>query len=139
MRRKLSAILGAILGSVVLAGGLLGGVAPASATPSAYGDVVLTIHQGEDTSAPVRAEVELWCDPDGGSHPDPAAACAALAAAGGDPAAISPTSGFCTAQYDPVTAVAQGYWSGGGQTISFRKTYGNACELRHAKAALFDF
>jgi len=135
MGRKLSAILGGL----VLAGSMLAGVVPAAATPSAYGNVVLTIHQGEDTSAPVRAEVELWCNPDGGSHPDPVAACAALDAAGGDPANISPTSGVCTAHYDPVTAVARGHWSGGVQTISFQQTYGNQCELRHAKASLFDF
>jgi len=134
MGRKLLAILG----SAVLAGTMLAGTARAVTMPPPYGHVLLTIHQGETTSGPLLAEAELWCNSDGGTHPDPAAACAALGAAGGDPANIPPTPGFCTMQYDPVTAVAQGYWQGGVQTISFQQTYGNACVLHHAKTPLFD-
>nr|WP_237535306.1 SSI family serine proteinase inhibitor [Streptomyces sp. SID3343] len=98
----------------------------------------MTVHQGQGTTGPVVAEAELWCHPDGGSHPTPAAACAALDAAGGDPQRIPARSGICPAVYAPVTAVATGHWRGGAQRIDFTRTYGNHCALRNAKPPLFD-
>jgi hypothetical protein len=128
----------ASLGCAVLSAALVGGVAPASATPPPFGHLRVTVHQGEHATGPVLAEAELWCHPDGGSHRDPAAACAVLDAAGGDPARIPARSGVCSAVYAPVTAVATGHWQGGAQRIDFTRTYGNACALHNAHAPLFD-
>lgn len=52
----------------------------------------------------------LTCDPPGGDHPDPAAACGALAAAG-DPFAPLPSDVVCAQQY------------GGDQTARISGTY----------------
>ncbi|WP_234352859.1 SSI family serine proteinase inhibitor [Streptomyces sp. NRRL B-1140] len=59
---------------------------------------------------------ELYCDPDGGSHPDPGGACAALRRDtrwGQDVFASAPEGGFCTMQYGgPATAHVTGTWAG---------------------------
>ncbi|MFD9935505.1 SSI family serine proteinase inhibitor [Streptomyces massasporeus] len=59
---------------------------------------------------------ELYCGPDGGSHPDPSGACAALERDtrwGQDVFAPAPEGGFCTMQYGgPATAHVTGTWAG---------------------------
>ncbi|MFJ8466342.1 SSI family serine proteinase inhibitor [Streptomyces swartbergensis] len=59
---------------------------------------------------------ELYCGPDGGSHPDPRGACAALERDtrwGKDVFAPAPEGGFCTMQYGgPATARVTGTWAG---------------------------
>ncbi|MGW5618495.1 SSI family serine proteinase inhibitor [Streptomyces sp. NPDC003877] len=59
---------------------------------------------------------ELYCGPDGGSHPDPRGACAALERDtrwGQDLFAPAPEGGFCTMQYGgPATAHVTGTWAG---------------------------
>ncbi|MFC9506598.1 SSI family serine proteinase inhibitor [Streptomyces sp. NPDC057002] len=59
---------------------------------------------------------ELYCGPDGGSHPDPRGACAALERDtrwGQETFAPAPQGGFCTMQYGgPATAHITGTWAG---------------------------
>ncbi|MFH9005787.1 SSI family serine proteinase inhibitor [Streptomyces afghaniensis] len=59
---------------------------------------------------------ELYCGPDGGSHPDPRGACTALQRDtrwGKDVFAPAPEGGFCTMQYGgPATARVTGTWAG---------------------------
>jgi hypothetical protein len=59
---------------------------------------------------------ELYCGPDGGSHPDPRGACAALERDtrwGQEAFAPAPKGGFCTMQYGgPATAHVTGTWAG---------------------------
>ncbi|MEV7080269.1 SSI family serine proteinase inhibitor [Streptomyces sp. NPDC093516] len=59
---------------------------------------------------------ELYCDPAGGSHPDPRGACATLQRDtrwGQDLFAPAPEGGFCTMQYGgPATAHVTGTWAG---------------------------
>ncbi|MER6911242.1 SSI family serine proteinase inhibitor [Streptomyces sp. NPDC000594] len=81
--------------------------------------------------------VRLQCDPPGGSHPRPLAACGELAEAGGDPDALAGEPGFCPLNHDPVTASAYGEFM--GQPLSWRKTFTNACALRRATTPVFDF
>ncbi|RCH99453.1 hypothetical protein CU098_011674 [Rhizopus stolonifer] len=70
----------------------------------------------------------LTCDPTGGSHPNPSAACAQLAAVNGNITQIPPTAGVaCTLQYDPVSVTVLGTY--GGRGISFQQTYGNSCTM----------
>src|SRR3954454_8322543 len=96
-------------GRIAVAGLLTGVVAGVlSAAPAANAAVartylVLTIRvTGEKTQ-----QATLWCDPPRGTHPHATGACAALADANGDPAALKPRPGnMCTAIYRPVVAAA---------------------------------
>jgi hypothetical protein len=65
-----------------------------------------------DTGAGAPTTWQLTCEPPGGTHPDPAAACAALAAGAG---ALEPPAKDqqCTQLYGgPQTAVVTGTWQG---------------------------
>ena len=98
----------------------------------------LTVSQGEapDPDTPRRAT--LQCDPPGGTHPSPAAACGRLAQAGGDPNRLdADPDTSCAAIYDPVTATAAGAWE--GRPVDWQRTYGNDCELQRATTPVFDF
>jgi len=69
----------------------------------------------------------LSCDPPGGTHPDPAAACAAIDAAR-DPFAPVPPDMMCTQQYGgPETATITGTWRGEQVNASYTRTDG--CEI----------
>ncbi|MEU0387196.1 SSI family serine proteinase inhibitor [Streptomyces chartreusis] len=69
-----------------------------------------------DTGGDADGTYELYCGPDGGSHPDPRGACAALKRDtrwGKDVFAPAPAGGFCTMQYGgPATARVTGTWAG---------------------------
>ena len=70
----------------------------------------------------------LTCSPDGGDHPDPAAACAALARAGVEAFAPTPRGVACTEQWGgPQVATAQGTVD--GEQISARFDRTNGCEI----------
>jgi hypothetical protein len=129
------------VGAAALAFGVVaavGAVAPAGATPPPYGHVLVTVYEGEDATGEPLASAELWCDPDAGSHPDPAAACAALEEADGDPDRLAGEPGPCTLEYVPVTATAEGYWHGGATPVTFERTYPNRCALHRETAPVFD-
>ncbi|MFI5896080.1 SSI family serine proteinase inhibitor [Actinoplanes sp. NPDC051513] len=81
--------------------------------------------------------VELECDPPGGSHPKAAEACAALAAAGGNPFAIEPAHHACFLVYSPVTVEVSGTWH--GRHIDWQFSYGNSCEMERALGVIVDF
>ncbi|GAA5077186.1 SSI family serine proteinase inhibitor [Nocardia iowensis] len=95
----------------------------------------LTVSAGESPGVnPTR--VTLTCDPPGGSHTDAAAACVALAAAGGDfDKLVGDPVAVCAQIYDPVTATATGTWQ--GKTIKWEKQFGNTCELRAKTTPVF--
>ncbi|WP_258724457.1 SSI family serine proteinase inhibitor [Cellulomonas sp. NS3] len=87
----------------------------------------LTIVLDETGSGDVRT-MTLTCDPVGGDHPDPAAACAALAAAG--PGAFDPPPGdaLCTQLFGgPQVAVVEGTVAGTAVNARFSRTDG--CEI----------
>ena len=97
--------------------------------PAAPGPVTasLTVTLDETGSGAVRT-LTLTCDPVGGDHPDPAAACAALAAAG--PAAFDPPPAdrMCTEQFGgPQVAVVEG--TVGGVPVSARFSRTDGCEI----------
>jgi subtilisin inhibitor-like len=81
--------------------------------------------------------VKLTCDPAGGGHPDPAAACAALAAADADMAKLPPGDRMCILLYQPVTAQLKGEWR--GRAVEWKHTYGNTCEMHRATGVVFAF
>jgi hypothetical protein len=75
----------------------------------------------------------LTCDPAGGDHPDPAAACAALAANGAAALPPVPKDRMCTQIYGgPDTATVTGTWNGQKVSATFKKT--NGCEINRWKA-----
>lgn len=87
----------------------------------------LTVTLDETGSGAVRT-MTLTCDPVGGDHPDPAAACAALAAAG--PSAFDPRPGdtMCTQLFGgPQVAVVEG--TVGGVPVSARFSRTDGCEI----------
>jgi hypothetical protein len=73
----------------------------------------------------------LTCSPDGGSHPDAAAACATLAqhaADGVDPFAPTPKNQPCTMVYGgPDIGMVTGTWNGQKVSATFSKE--NGCEI----------
>ncbi|GAB1690963.1 SSI family serine proteinase inhibitor [Krasilnikovia sp. M28-CT-15] len=79
----------------------------------------------------------LRCEPAGGTHPDPIAACYQLRTAGGDFDAVEGIRGACTMEYRPVTAMSLGYWR--GTPTSYRETFSNQCVMEHATSGIFDF
>ncbi|MCU7723574.1 subtilase-type protease inhibitor [Actinoplanes sp. KI2] len=81
--------------------------------------------------------VKLDCYPPGGGHPQPAQACAELAAAGGNPDRIKPRHSMCMMIYLPVTAQISGHWL--GTAVAWQHEYGNSCEMHRALGVLFDF
>lgn len=80
--------------------------------------------------------VQLNCEPAGGTHPSADTACAALDAAGGDPAALRPRNQMCTMESHPVTGRVTGTWR--GKHVEFARTYGNSCQAGANSGGLFD-
>lgn len=79
----------------------------------------------------------LFCDPPGGLHPNPTAACADITIAQGDFTKL-PGIGerlVCADVYDPVVATAFGWWR--NRLTWFTRTYPNMCELYGATGPVF--
>lgn len=94
--------------------------------PAAVG-ASLTVVLDETGSGAVRT-MTLTCDPVGGDHPDPAAACAALAAAGPGAFDAPPGDVMCTQVYDgPQVATVEG--TVGGVPVSARFSRTDGCEI----------
>ncbi|MET9775192.1 SSI family serine proteinase inhibitor [Streptomyces sp. NPDC006367] len=79
----------------------------------AGGHLTITVR---DAGPGADGTYELYCHPDGGSHPDPAGACAVLdqdTRWGQDAFAPVPEGSICTMQYGgPATAHVTGVWAG---------------------------
>lgn len=118
------------------------GAAP-SATQSLYAPSALVLAKttGDDaaTGTVLRA-VTLVCAPTpGGTHPDPAAACAELRSnAPALDALAAPEPGTaCTREWNPTTVTAEGVWQ--GRRLTYAYTYANPCGMRNSSGTLFDF
>lgn len=111
-----------LLAALVLAG--CGSTIPAAqegATTSA-----LTVTVVDDAGGTPRTST-LTCDPPGGDHPQPTAACAAIVAAR-NPFAPQPADTACTMIYGgPQTATIGGTWRGVRVQASYKRTDG--CEI----------
>ncbi|MEV5746614.1 SSI family serine proteinase inhibitor [Actinoallomurus sp. NPDC052308] len=94
---------------------------------------VRTIEGGD----PARTTV-LTCDPDGGTHLAPAAACDQLRAVDGRIADLPEASGACTLVYAPVRVTAAGRWNGGSRR--YTRTFFNRCAaIRATGGVIFAF
>jgi len=139
----------AIVGTVALAALLLAGCAPLEPGGSPD-DPVSSDDSPGSTPSPIEAPAEpvtadltivvdatgegatqtftLTCSPDGGDHPDPAAACAALAQAGVEAFAPTPRGVACTEQWGgPQVATVQGTVD--GEQISARFDRTDGCQI----------
>lgn len=127
VRRHIAAVSAATLLTLACAAGVAEAQPTSLYAPSA---VVLTVAQGGEDGTVVRAAT-LSCAPSvQGTHPDPKAACAALAATAGtlDTLLASPnTDRACPMHYDPVTVTADGVWQ--GKRISWKHSFSNACVM----------
>lgn len=87
----------------------------------------LTVTVAADPKATPLRSWSLSCDPAGGTHPDPAAACAALARVT-DPFAPTPANRACTDIYGgPAVARVSGTYR--GQPVDTRFTRTDGCEI----------
>jgi len=105
----------------------LGGACGKNAEPQSGAAVSLTISVVSQEGAAPKT-FDITCDPDGGSHPQPKQACAALMEAGPDvfekPAADQP----CTQIYGgPQTATVKGSYEGTEVDAAFSRE--NGCEI----------
>jgi hypothetical protein len=80
--------------------------------------------------------VTLQCDPDGGTHPKAAQACAELARHGGQ-FTHRPADVLCTMIYAPVVADASGHWR--GRMVHFHQQFPNDCDMHARTGTVFDF
>ena len=84
------------------------------------------------------AEASLTCNPAGGSHPDPEAACEQLTRADGCIEAIPEKQGICTKIFKPVILSASGTWD--GEERNFKREFSNQCEaVLGTGGIVFDF
>ncbi|MCO7221989.1 SSI family serine proteinase inhibitor [Klenkia sp. PcliD-1-E] len=112
--------------------------APSSdATPTAVGGTALTVVVDPDGTGESVVVGTLSCDPTGGDVPDPAAACAQVAAVGPAGFAAPDPGAVCTQQYDgPQTATVSGTVAGQPVDASFSRTDGCAISRWDALSAL---
>jgi hypothetical protein len=76
------------------------------------------------------AKATLTCNPAGGSHPNPEAACTQLARVSGRIEAIPPDTGPCLPILKPVILRASGTWN--GEDRCYEAEFSNACEGNRA-------
>lgn len=114
------------------------GQTTAPAGPPPPGAVLtLTIRRGTSPHGPLLAAVTLTCDPDGGSHPRPEAACDSLRAVDGRLGNLPTDTYLCPLYVDRVTGRATGYWR--GTRVRFVHTATNRCALARETDQVFGF
>ncbi|MET9372863.1 SSI family serine proteinase inhibitor [Streptomyces sp. NPDC003035] len=122
------------LAAATFAGLGLGLASAADAVPKPPTRLHLTVTDAEG----VAKDVFLGCRPTGGNHPNAAAACDALHDAGGELDKLKGGADVvCTTEYDPVTVTAEGTFN--DAPLSWKKEFGNACELNARTGAVFAF
>ena len=100
------------------------------ATPTPSGDTDLTIVINDGSSSTVTWR--LTCNPPGGTHPDPKAACRALEANGAVALPPVPKDKACTQIYGgPETASITGTWQ--GQPVMSRFARNDGCQISRWK------
>lgn len=127
-RRSLTAAAGAAAFAAVVLGGCgaedSADAPPASVSPAPRTELTVEVRAEPGASAVVWT---LTCDPAGGAHPDPQAACRALAAAD-KPFEPVPAGAVCTQIHGgDQTARVTGTWR--GARVDARFTRLNGCEI----------
>jgi hypothetical protein len=84
------------------------------------------------------ANASLICPPDGGTHPNPAAACEQLSRSDGRIEGIAEDPGPCTLEFNPVIVAASGTWN--GEPRHYKQEFSNRCvAVRATGGVIFDF
>lgn len=84
------------------------------------------------------ANSSLSCSPDGGSHPNPVAACEQLSKVDGRIEGIPEDPGPCTQEFNPVIVSASGTWN--GEPRHYKQEFSNRCvAVRATGGVIFDF
>lgn len=138
-----------MLALVATAGISLGASAAASAAqPEPAGTVgaSITLTKAYDYGAfrGMTFSATLTCNPDGGTHPNAAQACAELARVAGDfdNDNLGPNDGAdrCKGPYNeylPVRVTAEGIWD--GKRVSYQHSFPNSCWLSAGTGSIFKF
>ncbi|WP_033439733.1 SSI family serine proteinase inhibitor [Saccharothrix sp. NRRL B-16314] len=108
----------------------LAALVPAAAAPEST--FVLSTFRGDTIQT-----ATLTCDPAGGLHPSPDAACLALSDVDGQFSGLSTGEALCTLEYDPVIVRASGTWR--GEARVFEAEFPNPCVMRAETGPVFDF
>ncbi|MEU3756651.1 SSI family serine proteinase inhibitor [Streptomyces olivoreticuli] len=115
--------------------------APAAAENCPATDLQISVsHAGINPKPSWEKTVRLKCNPPGGTHENPAAACFKLREIEGNLNLLKTadsTSGVCTLQYEPVTVQIEGTLKGKNLPHPWRHTYGNPCLMHQAAGDLF--
>ncbi|MFF9622959.1 SSI family serine proteinase inhibitor [Streptomyces griseosporeus] len=93
----------------------------------------LTVTRGDARAGDTRGTLLLCAPPQG--HARAAQACAELAAADGDIAALPLKDVYCPMVYAPVTVRAQGEWD--GRPVRYTETFANGCVMAARTGAVF--
>jgi hypothetical protein len=102
----------------------------------AQGSFALSITSAD--SGELIASASLTCPPDGGSHPNPAAACEQLSQADGWIEGIPEDPGVCTREFAPVIVTALGAWN--GEPRYYKQEFSNKCvAVRATGGVIFAF
>lgn len=102
----------------------------ASHPPDPKTELTLTV-----VEAGTLSQRNLACQPPGGTHPNPKAACAALAAVDGDIDKLNLSNKQCESDTRSVTATARGVWR--GQSVTQSRTFLNRCVLERKTGPVF--
>jgi hypothetical protein len=111
---------------------------PAAVPPPAARTVLtLTIHKGNTPNGRLLAAVVLLCDPDGGTHPRPRAACTSLRSVRGRFEDLPAAPYLCPLYVDRVTGRVTGRWR--GTPVHYVHTSTNRCMLARETDQVFGF
>ncbi len=96
-----------------------------------------TLSMTSATGGETLAKASLTCEPAGGSHPNPEAACAQLSRVDGRIEDIPEDPGPCTKDFKPVIVSASGSWR--GEERRYEREFSNPCvAIRQTGGVIFD-
>ena len=101
----------------------LGGALAPTATAAPTTDLTISVY---GLLTPVAREYRLTCDPDGGTHPQPKAACEAIRTSPGTVKPVPPTANCYDRVFGPERAKVSGLLFGVEVTSTFSRV--NSCE-----------
>ncbi|HEX4815213.1 MAG TPA: SSI family serine proteinase inhibitor [Nonomuraea sp.] len=119
------------IGTIALCAAFLACASPAEAArpPKAKLQIIIA------TKDEPKRGATLHCNPDGGTHPHPRAACSLLRKLGGDLDKIHvPANTPCGQELKPYVVVIQGRWQ--GKKVQWSKGYRNGCAMKAAAGKL---
>ncbi|GAB3961655.1 hypothetical protein GCM10029978_014440 [Actinoallomurus acanthiterrae] len=124
------------LGAAAMVAGPAAMAAPTA--PSTWPQGVYTLSVSPVESGETARTAVLTCDPDGGTHLAPSAACDQLRGVEGRIADLPEGTGACTLIYAPVRVTAQGRWNGSSRR--YARTFFNRCAaIRATGGVIFAF